>query len=66
MDKVEPTYLGDDVYASFDGYHVCLHLNSHDSEPVIYLNFEVLGNLDKYRIDILKKIREVNNNQTNT
>ena len=31
-------YLGDGVYASFDGYNVCLSLGSHDNDPVIYLD----------------------------
>jgi len=28
---VEPTYLGDGVYASFDGYHIWLHLGAHNN-----------------------------------
>lgn len=27
-----PIYLGDSVYAGFDGYHVVLRLNSHMNE----------------------------------
>jgi hypothetical protein len=38
----EPAYLGDGVYASFDGYHIWLHLGAHDNpgliaiEPAVY------------------------------
>ena len=44
----ESEYLGDAVYASFDGYQVWLHLNSHDSAPLIALEPEVMEQLMKY------------------
>lgn len=28
------TYLGDAVYASFDGYHIWLGLNSHTNQQI--------------------------------
>jgi hypothetical protein len=40
-----PIYLGDAVYAYFDGYGLELRLNRHDSECVIYLEPEVMANL---------------------
>lgn len=45
---VEPTYLGDAVYASFDGYHIWLHLNDHRSERLIALEPSVLQALQNY------------------
>ena len=40
-----PTYLGDAVYAYFDGYGIELRLNWHDSKCIIYLDPEMIGNL---------------------
>lgn len=48
MSNTHHEYLGDAVYASFDGYHVWLHLNSHDSEPLIGLEPAVLSALFRY------------------
>lgn len=42
------TYLGDAVYASFDGYYVWLHLNRHDAAPVVGLEPEVVNALLRY------------------
>ena len=44
----EPIYLGDAVYASNDGYQVWLHLNSHDSAPLIALEPSVMYALVEY------------------
>jgi hypothetical protein len=41
-------YLGDGVYASFDGYHVWLHVGDHRNEPVVALEPEVLDSLAGY------------------
>lgn len=46
--NVEPTYLGDAVYASFDGYHIWLHLNDHRSPGLIALEPAVLAALRDY------------------
>lgn len=43
-----PTYLGDGVYASTSGGMLALHLNRHDTEPVVYLEAEVMDALDRY------------------
>ncbi len=43
-----PQYLGDGVYASFDGYQVWLHVGSHDSPPVVALESNVLIALLRY------------------
>lgn len=44
----EHEYLGDAVYASFDGYHVWLHLNDHRSPGLIALEPSVMNNLYEY------------------
>ena len=49
-----PTYVGDDVYAYFDGNGVELRLGSHDSSCKIYLEPEVLENLIEFRDAIQK------------
>ena len=59
MTTVPPTYLGDGVYASFDGYQVWLHIGSHDSDPVVALEPEVLNALHRYE----EKIAEAQQNQ---
>lgn len=43
----EPKYLGDGVYASFDGYHINLAVNDHRNN-VISLEPEVVISLKKY------------------
>jgi hypothetical protein len=45
---VEATYLGDAVYASFDGYHIWLHLNRHDGPGLIALEPAVYESLKHY------------------
>lgn len=44
-----PVYLGDAVYASFDGDHIWLHLGDHRGEGLIALNTQTLDALDRYR-----------------
>lgn len=43
-----PEYLGDGVYATFDGWHIRLHVGSHESPSVVALEPEVLEALNKY------------------
>ena len=52
---IEDGYLGDGVYASFDGYHVCLDLRDQDSTTKIALEPYVLNALDKYRAEIARR-----------
>lgn len=44
----EASYLGDAVYASFDGYHIWLHLNDHRSPGLIALEPAVYAALRDY------------------
>ena len=48
--NLDPTYLGDGVYASNDGWHIWLHLGSHDSPPLIALEPAVINALLGYFI----------------
>lgn len=41
-------YLGDGVYASFDGFAVALDLRGQDSTTRIVLEPEVMGRLEAY------------------
>lgn len=42
-----PIYLGDGVYAEFDGYHILLRVNSH-LNPVAVLESEAMESLYMY------------------
>lgn len=49
MDEpTETIYLGDGVYASFDGYHVILDLRAQDSTTRIALEPAVMEQLKAY------------------
>jgi len=52
---VEPTYLGDGVYASFDGYHIWLHLGAHNNPALIALEPSVYFSLRRYARSIWGK-----------
>lgn len=47
-------YLGDGVYASFDGYHIWLDLGAQDSTTRIALDPYVLAALNRYAKRILE------------
>jgi len=42
-------YLGDGVYAWFDGYHIILDLRGQDNTTKITMEPEVLSAFDNYR-----------------
>ena len=48
MENGNPVYLGDGVYASFDGYQIELRVNDHRNEPVVYLESNVMLELMAY------------------
>jgi sulfur transfer complex TusBCD TusB component (DsrH family) len=50
----EATYLGDGVYASFDGYSVWLAVNHHENN-VVALEAEVLARLFEYVENLKEK-----------
>lgn len=41
-------YLGDGVYASFDGFYIRLHVNSHEAEPCVAIEPDVMRALEDY------------------
>lgn len=45
---MEPRYLGDGVYATFDGHHVWLHLGAHDAPALVALEVDVFVALTRY------------------
>lgn len=61
--KIPDEYLGDGVYASFDGYQIWLDLRQ-ESDCQIALEPEVMKNLIKYKEKIDKAFEELQNPQT--
>lgn len=47
-DLTHPHYLGDGVYAWWDGSQVWLAVNAHHNRPVVALDGHVIDNLVKY------------------
>lgn len=57
-------YIGDGVYAGFDGYHVVLTTeNGISATNTIALESEVLTEFDNYREWLKQKIEEISNEQ---
>lgn len=61
-EPIEPTYLGDGVYASFDGYQMWLHLNDHRSPALIALEPSVYKSLVEYAKRIWRQNEQPGNN----
>jgi hypothetical protein len=58
-DIIEPRYLGDGVYASFDGYHIWLQTDSHlehEATNRIALEPEVFTALVQYQTAVNRAI----------
>jgi len=53
-EDIKPRYLGDGVYASFDGYHINLAINHHSNHAVA-LEPEVIEALIRYSNYIWKE-----------
>ena len=51
--KIEGRYLGDGVYASFDGYQIWLAANHHENK-VIAIDSDTMRRLVEYTNDIYK------------
>lgn len=58
----ENRYLGDGVYASFDGYQIWLAANHHENR-VVALEPNVFGALIEYKDDLIKALRAFNSNR---
>ncbi len=52
--KFEDRYIGDGVYASFDGFGVALDLRGQDSTTRIYMEPDVFKQLIQYHDDAVK------------
>lgn len=52
--EFEQRYLGDGVYASFDGYQVWLHVNHHEAPPCVALEPAVIDALNRYFRDVTR------------
>jgi hypothetical protein len=57
----ELQYLGDGVYASFDGYQIWLTVNDHRNPPVVALDEGVMERLIEYS----KSLKKSENTETN-
>lgn len=57
-DETFDEYLGDEVYASFDGYHIILDLRGQDSTTVVHLEPAVFDKLIRYRERMLASKKE--------
>lgn len=56
MVEFRKEYLGDGVYASFDGYQVWLHVGHHEAPPVVALEPAVIASLNRYYASILEDV----------
>ena len=54
---MEDRYLGDGVYANYDGYYVVLDLRAQDSMTQIALEPNVLRELNRFAADAAKEKR---------
>ncbi len=59
---MEDRYLGDGVYASFDGFHIWLAVNDHRNK-VVALEPSIMAALIQYETDLVQHYRQ---EQTNT
>jgi acyl-CoA thioesterase FadM len=50
-------YLGDGVYASFDGYQIWLAVNHHNNK-VIAIEPEVYASLERYVATLKERLKE--------
>lgn len=56
--NIEDDYLGDGVYASFDGYAITLDLRGQDSTTKIVLEPTVLDAINRYSDRIKNQLKE--------
>lgn len=53
-----PTYLGDGLYAQWDGYMVKLMANSHETPTdTVYLEPSVVANLNNWYNSIIERLQ---------
>ena len=56
---ISDRYLGDGVYASFDGYNIVLDLRGQDAGIRIGLEPEVLCQFDEFRANLNANLRSL-------
>ncbi len=66
MKVIEDRYIGDGVYASFDGYHI--FLDTRAQEPVHRIGLEpaVLEELERYKTDVQAACKQAESEQDST
>lgn len=52
MKKENEVYLGDGLYASYDGWQFCLRAPREDGDHVVYLDGSVLREFENFRKQI--------------
>lgn len=57
MQQPGETYLGDGLYASFDGWQFCLRAPRESGDQVVYLEPAVMAAFDIYRAEAIAKAR---------
>ena len=53
---IDDRYLGDGVYASYDGYHIVLDLRAQDETTRIALEPAVFHQLTRFREDLVRAL----------
>jgi len=53
-------YLGDGLYADFDGFQIWLSTRGYPTDKVA-IDISVLGNFERYIKELKRKLSEVNN-----
>jgi hypothetical protein len=48
MDMQDMDYIGDGVYVGHDGYQIWLTTGSHENQPLVALDPDVLAALNRY------------------
>jgi hypothetical protein len=61
---MEDRYIGDGVYASWDGWHIVLDLRAQDNTTKIALDPQVMEDLKRFEADCQKEKKEENNERT--
>ena len=56
--SIEDEYLGDGVYASYDGYHIWLDLRGQDKTTKIALEPSVMNALMKFTKKVVEAAKE--------
>lgn len=57
---IKDQYLGDGVYASYDGMHIVLDLRGQDNTTKICLDEQVFTALMRFRTDLVQAMDEQN------